>query len=484
MKFKQLNKEQFSIDYLELSISQMSEKYDISKSLVSVWARKIELPRKSSKWKDLNHKFTERQNSIILGSLLGDGTLGFDRADTNGNVHFAEGHCIAQHDWLKWKQLELLPIPSRFNISERDGMICKNGIIQRDFNKKLQNCDLVTIRHPYFSNLEKIWYKRNEMGVHEYKVVGSQHYRIKIVPTDLQLTPLMIAVWYMDDGSNRPSNKQCNLYTNGFTKNEVANLVRLLKNFGFHHCTMHEALPNQWFIQILRYSYLDFIDMVKKALPDLPPCMNYKVDTSKYIPSWKDDPDHIPKNKYDHGFESKILELSDSGMSQKNIGKKLNLPLKRVRLVIKRIKSPDKYPTNTTGIENCHFNRTTKKYTVKLQIQNKEYKLGSFKNKEDAIAVSKLANKMRKDGIIDSKEYTLMAKNYKNPDNFSGVVGVSFYKNINKWIARINLNKITITLGTFLLKEDAVKIRKQAEVLFENGIRDKEKYLELKNQII
>jgi hypothetical protein len=57
--------------------------------------------------------FTERQKSILLGSMLGDGTL--DKV--HGRVktsRFSEVHGIAQCDWLKWKQKQLEPLPSLY----------------------------------------------------------------------------------------------------------------------------------------------------------------------------------------------------------------------------------------------------------------------------------------------------------------------------------------------------------------------------------
>ena len=47
--------------------------------------------------------------------------------------------------------------------------------------------------------------------------------------------------------------------------------------------------------------------------------------------------------------------------------------------------------------------------------------------------------------------------------NTSGVVGVWFNKDANKWVAEIRLNYKKISLGYFINKEDAIKARKEAE---------------------
>lgn len=52
----------------------------------------------------------------------------------------------------------------------------------------------------------------------------------------------------------------------------------------------------------------------------------------------------------------------------------------------------------------------------------------------------------------------------KPKDNTSGVIGVSWSKHANMWLARINHKKKTINLGYFKDFEDAVSARKEAEV--------------------
>ena len=51
-------------------------------------------------------------------------------------------------------------------------------------------------------------------------------------------------------------------------------------------------------------------------------------------------------------------------------------------------------------------------------------------------------------------------------NNTSGVVGVSYAKDRNKWTSQIKVNNKTISLGHFLKKEDAIKVRKEAELLY------------------
>lgn len=50
--------------------------------------------------------------------------------------------------------------------------------------------------------------------------------------------------------------------------------------------------------------------------------------------------------------------------------------------------------------------------------------------------------------------------------NKSGVSGVSWSKVQNKWIVRIGVNGKKINLGSFTIKEDAIKARRNAEIKY------------------
>lgn len=54
----------------------------------------------------------------------------------------------------------------------------------------------------------------------------------------------------------------------------------------------------------------------------------------------------------------------------------------------------------------------------------------------------------------------------KMANNTSGKAGVTFFKRIAKWRARINVNGAEKALGYFANKEDAVSARRDAEILY------------------
>ncbi len=72
----------------------------------------------------------------------------------------------------------------------------------------------------------------------------------------------------------------------------------------------------------------------------------------------------------------------------------------------------------------------------------------------------------RTDNRIKNLQDVSKTENQKNAsiriDNTSGMTGISFRKQTKKWRAYINHNSKIIYLGQFVKKEDAIKIRKEA----------------------
>ena len=93
-----------------------------------------------------------------------------------------------------------------------------------------------------------------------------------------------------------------------------------------------------------------------------------------------------------------------------------------------------------------------------------------FHNKEDC----------RKKNLRICEHFENMISQKIRIDNISGVKGICFDKNREKWMAYITYNKKRINLGRFSNKEDAIKKRKEAEELYfrEYNYIDKEYTIE------
>ena len=135
---------------------------------------------------------TDDERQIVIGSLLGDGSL----TPTTCGCSFRVHHGLQQRIYVEWKFKML----SRFvRTSPR---VSGNG------------CYFRTVSHPEFAQLRRWFYPLGR----------------KVVPFALlagELRALGLAVWIMDDGSL--DGKQLRLNTQCFSEAENRNLVGLLR---------------------------------------------------------------------------------------------------------------------------------------------------------------------------------------------------------------------------------------------------------------
>lgn len=490
----EVDADQFRMDYKDLSIQEVADKYGVSGGTVNTWARKLDIPRKNGQWRDVEFTFNDRQMSVIAGSMLGDGTL-HKVQNPSRNSRFDEIHGISQYDWLVWKQKALEPLPSLLKEGESEAR--KNlggGVIVTDTTRTYKNCNLRTIACPYFTDLEKVWYKRDEDGEYIYKTVGKKKHRIKVVPPDLKLDPLTLAVWYMDDGSNGipVGRKQCNLACLSFTEEEVARLLDEIRRMGFGDAEMYEYKNHKQFcINIRSKSILDFLDLIKQTVPDLPDCMKYKVDTSEWKVSWKDSPDYHPQSVLNDELVEKIMGDARQKVKQREIAKKYDIDYKLVNSLLRgRLRYKSDFNkvnyASTTGVEGVTFNEERNRYVSQIMLHHPDGRpynlcLGYYQDKETAVKAANESRQMRNEGITDPLEYKKMRKKYQSPvrsTNKSGVNGLHFSK--NKWHAGIRAGGNQISLGSFTHKEDAVKVLEEAKQLKAAGVVDREQYVALR----
>lgn len=142
---------------------------------------------------------TQLQKSFIIGTLLGDGYI--RRVKGRKNAFLEVNHSITQKEYVEWK-FSILKNLSRSGPKSRKG----NGarIAYRFFTKQ----------HPEFTKMMDLFYRNKK----------------KCIP-DLKLDPIILAVWFMDDGS-RCGKNNVYLNTQQFSKSDQEKLLRSLKEFG------------------------------------------------------------------------------------------------------------------------------------------------------------------------------------------------------------------------------------------------------------
>ena len=151
-------------------------------------------------------ELTQIQNDVLIGSLLGDGCLSIRKDSITPRLTIRRQ--LLDLPYLQW-QFEV------FRNLCRDKAITTGEIYDKRYDKYYQYCNLESRYIPAFKMYHHDWYPDGT----------------KIVPTNLKLNSLVIAVWACDDGNfSITSNKRLRLklHTQGFSKNEVFFLKDLL----------------------------------------------------------------------------------------------------------------------------------------------------------------------------------------------------------------------------------------------------------------
>ena len=128
------------------------------------------------KYKD-SLKLNQTQISVLIGSILGDGTMRIGKNAQNANFKVEQG--LKQKEYVFWKYdvfKEWVTTPPKISFRYDENRI--------PYEKSWW---FRTIRHPKLTLFHKLFYKNG----------------IKIVPKNIGdlLDPLALAIWIMDDGS-------------------------------------------------------------------------------------------------------------------------------------------------------------------------------------------------------------------------------------------------------------------------------------------
>src|SRR3989338_9432975 len=142
---------------------------------------------------------TQLQKSFLIGTLLGDGYI--RQAKGRRNAFLEINHSMAQREYVEWKY-EIIKNLTRTGPKFRKGN--GNRIAYRFFTKQ----------HPEFTKIMDLFYKDKK----------------KRIP-DLALDPLILAVWFMDDGS-RCSEDNVYINTQQFSKEDQYKLLEFLRKIG------------------------------------------------------------------------------------------------------------------------------------------------------------------------------------------------------------------------------------------------------------
>lgn len=173
---------------------------------------------------------SEFQQQLILGCVLGDGYM---RKKTHAHLQIT--HSFKQRNYVDWKyQILKNLVTTPPTVYKGNG----NRVGYRFFTKSL----------PEITRFYDVFYKKGT----------------KVIPSGISLSPVTLAVWYMDDGSK--SYKSCYFNTQAFDSQSQMNLIKALARLKI------EARLNkdkQYFrIRVLTSSTPRLIDIIKSHVPN------------------------------------------------------------------------------------------------------------------------------------------------------------------------------------------------------------------------
>jgi hypothetical protein len=229
--------------------------YNTIRNLRKEYGIKSIHPRERERIKKGGFKeITDRQMSIILGSLLGDACL---KGRSKNSRSFHISHSIKQKEYLEWMYEELKSLATDSGIME---YFDKRGYVTYYFNCSARK------------EFKDIW--------------DSMYIPKKTVTKDYldKLTNISIATWYLDDGSYNyyaKNKSEFRFATNCFSEEEHYLMKESLKtNFDLNFRVDHikRASGYQCNLVLCNDSDEDFIKIVS---PYVPPSMMYKIPSEE-----------------------------------------------------------------------------------------------------------------------------------------------------------------------------------------------------------
>ena len=165
---------------------------------------------------------TKRQREILLGTLLGDGFLE-NRGTANSRLQIR--HSLKQREYVNWLYSQLANFTSH---------------IPREIDKAYF---FRTRSLPLFTQWRNRFYKNG----------------VKIVPKGISLSPLSLAVWFMDDGS---CDKEAAYFcTHSFNIQDLHHLQKILLGYGLESGLIVDR--SHFKIRLRVKSTPNFINLVK-----------------------------------------------------------------------------------------------------------------------------------------------------------------------------------------------------------------------------
>lgn len=265
-----LPKDKFIEEYNSgMSLDDISDRYNVTREDMIFLRQMYECGAKGAKFqhrKLTEVPLTQRQKEIVYGSLMGDA-----KKCSPSSVGF--GHCIEQKDYVLWLFEEMKTVASINSLKE---------ITQFDerYQTSRVSCRFYTHANTDLENIIAEFYKDG----------------IKKVSSEIlsKLTPLSIAVWYMDDGVTDFNYRNISKYetdcsptymfcTQSFSKEECEMICSWFFDVYGISAGLTEKMSKggiKYMVTIDKKSNASFVDLISSFIL---PVFRYKIDYNDYM---------------------------------------------------------------------------------------------------------------------------------------------------------------------------------------------------------
>ena len=278
------------------------------------------------------YNITNIERNIIIGSLLGDGSLAL--YGRSKNAYYREHGCTKQVPYRKWKAERLK------NLDFKLLTTCKNPQLRSLSNK-------------IYTELYNLFYKNREKIITPENIILLDH-------------PIGLACLYMDDGSlvidssKRKTGSiyifpRISIYTLNFSKYENIILQNHISKAFNVNTKLKERKDGKHFLLEInkRNDIVKFINTVSPFIKGIP-CMHYKIKLKerfenkrleltdkgyKNINSWSE---NITENNYSKDEENFIIKSKQLGTTDKKIASLLGRSYWGIVDKIRRLKLENK----------------------------------------------------------------------------------------------------------------------------------------------
>jgi hypothetical protein len=244
-----------------LSTCELERKYNYSQSMVSYLFRRNGIKMRK-KWEHRtinisNSELSEEQKQIIDGCVFGDGSISTTHSGISSYFSLTTIHKeFAEH--LK----AVISLPFREKLRCRKS---RQIVIRGKEYKTKESYELISRTDKSLTSFRKRWYPNG----------------IKIIPPDLELTPLCMKYWFYGDGCASfvkykdipDAYVRINFCTNCFTIPDCELLQSKLEKIGLKFAIYLSSRNQPIFVTLKTSTVLDFFDYMGECTV---PCFEYK----------------------------------------------------------------------------------------------------------------------------------------------------------------------------------------------------------------